>query len=71
MCTFDILNTGMECEVDDEYQHAASIDDNTCAKLDETGKSNPPDVMDTAEMESPSGIEGGDYGLITKLKDYV
>ena len=32
-------------------------DDNYIAKLDETRKSNPPDVMDTPEMESSSGIK--------------
>ena len=56
--TFEILNTGRECEDDDKHQHTASIDDNTCAKLNETRKSNPPDVINTLEMESPSGIEG-------------
>ena len=55
---FDILDMGRECEDNDEYQYVATIDDNTCANLDESGKRNPPDIKDTPKMVSPSGIEG-------------
>ena len=64
--TFDILHGQTECEDDDGFQDATSTEEKNSTKLDETGKTNPPDVANKPGMENPSGIEGREAWLLRK-----
>ena len=64
---FDILNTKRECDDNDEHKDAVTVDDNiNSANLDTYGNINPPNIIDSMKMKSPSDTEGMEAWLLHK-----